>query len=42
MIRKKPFLCKDEIERDYFHDKLGGVKMIWYPDDDAKITLDEE
>jgi hypothetical protein len=42
MIRKRPFLIKSEIERDYYHDTKGGVKMVWYPNDDAKITLDEE
>ena len=42
MIRKKPFLCKEEIQRDYFHQKDGGCKMVWYPDKDATIETTEE
>lgn len=34
---------KQEIERDYRHNKEGGTKMIWYPDrEDAEIKTDEE
>jgi hypothetical protein len=42
MIRKRAFLCKSEIERDYFHSNKGGTKMTWYPDDDDYVTIKDE
>jgi hypothetical protein len=42
MIRKRPFLIKQEIERDYRHQKEGGTKMTWYPDRDEYVTLETD
>ena len=50
MIRKHPFLCKDEIQRDYRYQHKGGQKMTWFPDKeiqdkedkDAETKTDEE
>jgi hypothetical protein len=42
MIRKHAFLMKSEIERDYYHNKDGGVKMVWYPDRDEYVTLKDD
>jgi len=33
MLRRKPFLMKEETERDYYFDTLiPGVHMTWFPD----------